>query len=594
MRTAETVLDIIRERGKRKLPLEDIYRQLYNPSLYLRAYGRLYGNKGAMTPGSTSETVDEMSQAKIEQIIELVRYERLRWTPVRRTYIAKKNSNKKRPLGLPSWSDKLLQEVMRSLLEAYYEPQFSSNSHGFRRGRGCHTALTQIDRQWTGTTWFIEGDIARCFDSIDHQILLSILSEKLHDNRFLRLISNLLKAGYMEDWRFNKTLSGTPQGGVLSPILANIYLDRLDKFVETTLLTEYNCGKTRRNNREYKRLMKKARRLKKKGHYQEAKEVRRQGQALPSYDTHDPNYRRLRYVRYADDVLLGFTGPLMEAQEIKLKLATFLHQELKLELSMQKTLITNARSQAARFLGYEITLLHQNAKLTNGRRSINGRIRLQVPVDVVKTKCQAYMRKGKPIHRSIRIHDSDYSIVAQYQAEYRGLVQYYQLADNLYRFSILKWVMERSLTMTLAKKHRTSVRQILKRYRTTIKNKFGYYKVLKVEVKRPDSKSLVAIWGGIPLRRNLSAIINDRPFTILNTRTELVQRLLADRCEICGSIENVEVHHIRRLADVKKKGQNPQSTWAKMMATRRRKTLVVCRKCHSDIHAGRPVNRDSE
>jgi group II intron reverse transcriptase/maturase len=221
MRTAETILGIIQNRGSRGLPLEDMYRQLYNPTLYLTAYGKLYKNAGAMTPGATEETVDGMSLKKIQAIIEVLREEQYQWTPARREYIEKKNSMKKRPLGLPTWSDKLLQEVIRLMLEAYYEPQFSDHTHGFRRKRGCHTALREIYRVWKGTTWFIEGDISSYFDNIDHETMLSILRENIHDNRFLRLIENLLKAGYLEEWHFHRTLSGTPQGGVISPILSN-------------------------------------------------------------------------------------------------------------------------------------------------------------------------------------------------------------------------------------------------------------------------------------------------------------------------------------------------------------------------------------
>src|SRR5712692_2087333 len=216
MRSADTTLGIIRDRGRRQLPLEDIYRQLFNRDLYLRAYGRLSRNKGAMTPGATTETVDAMSLAKIEAILDALHHERYRWTPVRRSFIPKR-SGKRRALGLPTWSDKLLQEVLRSILEAYYEPQFSHYSHGFRPGRGCHTALREITQHWHGVKWYIEGDITQCFERLDQSVLLSILSEKLHDNRFLRLIANLLKAGYLEEWQYHGTLSGVPQGGVVTP-----------------------------------------------------------------------------------------------------------------------------------------------------------------------------------------------------------------------------------------------------------------------------------------------------------------------------------------------------------------------------------------
>src|ERR1700756_2800024 len=254
MQRAEALLEIIHERGKRGLPLERLYRHLFNPELYLRAYGKIYRNDGAMTPGASAETADGMSLRKIQAIIEALRHERYRWTPVRRTYIDKKNSSKKRPLGLPTWSDKLLQEVIRSLLEAYYEPQFSGRSHGFRPGRGCHTALREVEDVWSGTTWFIEGDISDCFGSLDHDILLGIMAEKIHDNRFLRLVRHMLKAGYLEEWEYRDTLSGVPQGGVLSPVLSNIYLDKLDKFAEQELIPHYTRGERRARNPEYTRL----------------------------------------------------------------------------------------------------------------------------------------------------------------------------------------------------------------------------------------------------------------------------------------------------------------------------------------------------
>ncbi len=212
MQTAEVVLGVLRERGRRGLPCNRLYRQVFNPQLYLLAYGRIYANHGAMTPGATQETADGMSMAKIQAIIEALRHERYRFSPVRRTHIPKANG-KLRPLGLPTWSDKLVGEVVRLLLEAYYEPQFSDRSHGFRPGRGCHTALREVADTWTGTTWFVEGDIADCFGSLDHDIMVKILAEKVHDNRFLRLVRNMLTAGYLEDWRWNATLSGAPQGG---------------------------------------------------------------------------------------------------------------------------------------------------------------------------------------------------------------------------------------------------------------------------------------------------------------------------------------------------------------------------------------------
>ncbi len=431
MRNAETVLNVIRDRGERGLPLENIYRLLYNRNLYLRAYGRIYSNQGATTKGITAETVDCMSLAKIDRIIDELRYERFRWTPVRRVNLPKPNGGT-RPLGIPTWTDKLLQEVIRMILEAYYEPQFSDHSHGFRPDRGCHTALSEAVNHWTGVRWFVEGDIKGCFDNIDHEVMLPVLGEKLHDNRFLRLLKYLLKAGYMEEWKYGRTLSGTPQGGVVSPILANVYLDRLDKYVETVLIPAHTRGTKRSVNLTWNNLRRHAFKARKKGNHAEAAQLRQEAQRLPSSDPFDPNYRRLRDVRYADDFVMGFSGPKAEAGQIKESLETFLHDSLKLELSREKTLITHATSQAARFLGYEIVNQQVNDKLDrNGRRKVNGRIGLRVPAKVIEQHCQAYMVNDKPTHRNGLLADDDYTIISRYQAEFRGVVQYYLLALNV-------------------------------------------------------------------------------------------------------------------------------------------------------------------
>jgi group II intron reverse transcriptase/maturase len=588
MRSAETALAVIRERGSRGLPLERVYRLLFNRELYLLAYGKLARNAGALTPGTTAETVDGMSLAKIDAFIDALRQERYRWTPVRRVEIPKANG-KTRPLGIPTWSDKLLQEAIRLILEAYYEPQFSAHSHGFRPGRGCHTALRTIHRTWNGTTWFIEGDIAQCFDRLDHQVLLAILAEKVHDGRFVRLLANLLAAGYLEDWRFHATLSGTPQGGVVSPLLANLYLDRLDQFVEQTLLPTYNRGTQRKDHPTYQRLRHRADYLARTGRTAEAQALRQQAQHLPSRDPHDAEYRRLRYVRYADDFLLGFSGPRAEAEAIKGQLGEFLRDQLKLELAASKTLITHARTQAARFLGYEVHVLQDDTKRNRrGQRHLNGAVGLRVPMAVVRAKCAPYLRHGKPIHRAERLHDSVYSIVAQYQAEYRGIVEYYRLAYNLHRFTRLSWIMGRSLAATLASKLRLSVAKVWARYGTQVPTDRGPRKVLRITVERDGQAPLVAQWGGISLARRAGAVLDDQPKRVWNTRTELLERLLADTCELCGSQEQVQVHHVRHLKDLQRKGRGEKPAWVRVMAARHRKTLVVCRACHGAIHRGHP------
>jgi group II intron reverse transcriptase/maturase len=335
------------------------------------------------------------------------------------------------------------------LLEALYEPQFSDSSHGFRRFRGCHTALREINNTWTGTAWFVEGDISDCFGSLDHEILLGILAEKIHDNRFLRLIRNMLKAGYLEDWEYRDTLSGVPQGGTVSPILSNIYLDKLDKFVERELIPRYTQGALRAANPAYRQVDALLRRARRRGDRAEARRLALEMRTLPSTDPMDPGYRRLRYVRYADDHLLGFTGPKAEAEEIKVRLAAFLRETLGLELNQDKTLITHARSQRAHFLGYDITVQHSSTKISNGRRSANGKIALKVPPDVIKAQCARYRKHGKPWHRPRLQNLDDYDIVRVYGAEYRGVVNYYLLAQDAWRLRTLRWHAEVSMLKTL-------------------------------------------------------------------------------------------------------------------------------------------------
>lgn len=596
MRNADTILGLIRERGSKGLPLERVYKLLYEKDLYLKAYGKIYGNKGAMTHGVTDETPDGMSLAKIDALIAALRFERYQWLPARRVYIPKKNG-KQRPLGMPVWSDKLLQEVIRLILEAYFEPQFSDRSHGFRPERGCHTALREIHQKWTGTVWFIEGDISQCFDRLDHELLINALEKRIHDGRFIALMRSLLDAGYMEEWTFNRTLSGVPQGGVVSPLLANILLDSLDKFVETVLISKYTKGVRRKANPEYVRLALQASQERRKGNAQKAGRLKKQFQKLSSKEPNDPDYRRLNYVRYADDFLLGFVGTKAEAEEIKQQLGEFLRDHLKLELSQAKTLITHARSEAARFLGYEVVNMQANGKQTTrsdtgtSKRSINGRIGLRVPADVTREKCKRYMRGQKVIHRPELTVESDYAIITTYQLEYRGIVNYYRLAYNLTKLKKLKRVMGLSLMKTLAAKHKTTVKAITKKHRKTIVVENKKYVVLQASIPRKDKEPLVATWGGVSLTWDMKATIREQPPKLYGGRTELEMRLLAETCEYCGSQKDVEVHHVRAMKHLHDYPGRPKPEWAKRMIAFKRKTMPLCRTCHDDLHAGRPMTR---
>lgn len=601
MQETESYLGILRERGKRGLPIERVYRQLFNRELYLKAYGRIYRNNGAMTRGTTAEVADGMSLEKIDSIIDDLRHERYQWKPARRVWTPKKNG-KKRPLGITTWSDKLVAEAVRLILNAYFDVQFNDHSHGFREGRGCSDALREIYHTWTGCAWIIEGDISDCFGSLSHDLLISTLSEKIHDGRFIRLVKQLLDAGYLEEWRFNQTLSGVPQGSVVSPILSNILLNKLDQYVETVLIPQYTRGEKKRVNPIYKRLTSKAENRFKRGLTKQGQQFRKAAQQLPSKDPQDPNYRRLRFCRYADDFALGFIGPKAEAEAIKRQLATFLREELKLSLSEEKTLITHARNGAAKFLGYEVTTLQNDAKRSRvkrgntersfDQRSINAGIGLRIPQTVILDKCARYMKNGKPIHRSELENESDFTIISTYQLEYRGIVEYYRLAYNLHTLSRLKWVMQQSLAKTLAHKHKSSVRKIYKKYQTEIEVEGKRYKVFQVMIHREGKKPLIATWGGITLTWDMQADLQDQPRWKWSGRSELEKRLLAQVCEVCEATrltDQIEVHHIRALKDLKTDNGREKSRWVQIMAARKRKTLVLCRTCHDDLHAGRPL-----
>jgi Type II intron maturase len=318
--------------------------------------------------------------------------------------------------------------------------------------------------------------------------------------------------------------------------------------------------------------------------------LRRQRRTLPSQDPNDPDYRRLRYVRYCDDWLLGFAGPRHEAEQIKSRIAAFLREEMRLELSQSKTLITHATSQAARFLGYEVRTQRANNKLDRrGQRAVNGAIGLFVPRDVIRQRCTRYMSKGKPAQRGPLLHDTDFTIVAKYQAEYRGLVQYYLLAQDVFRLERLRWVMETSMLKTLAGKHKSTVTKMATKYKTVIDTPDGKRTCFQVTVHRDRGrKPLVARFGGIPLKRQRSAVLTDlSPIMASTKRNELIHRLLAGRCELCESTNRLEVHHLRKLADLQRHDRPDRPAWVHLMAKRRRKTLVVCRTCHQNIHTGR-------
>lgn len=596
MLNAQNYIGLVCEKGKSQKLLKGVYRQMLQRDFFINGYGKLYPNKGALTKGPNDETVQGMSIEKIDLIIERLKEQTFLWQPSRRVRIPKQNSTQIRSLGLPTWTDKLVQEVIRVILEAYYEQIFSDLSHGFRPNRGCHTALQEI-KKWKGTVWFIEGDIKGCFDNIDHNLMLSILAENIRDLRLQKLIGKMLKAGYMDNWIYHQTYSGTPQGGVISPLLSNILLNKLDQFLMRVIIPQYTQGKKRKTNREYRRMESAIQAAKRKGNKEEVKELTKRLRQLPSVDPFDSGFCRVKYARYADDFLLGIIGSKQTAIEIKRKIGEFLSQELKLEISQEKTLITHARSQKARFLGYDIYTAWANSRITKGkdgkkRRSTNGCVQLGVPNEVIQEWTNKFKgTNGKTIHRAELINHSDLEIIKIYQAEFQGLVNYYKISVKLLHLYKLKYHYQESLVKTLATKYKISVKSVYAKYK--IKSKHGIT-AIEATIPNPNKPGQVyrATFGGNPIRYKKITAINDLKPNVYKYygRNELGRRLVANVCEIegCNSSDRIQGHHINSVKELKKKYKDKKDlpTWIIFMMTRNRKTIFVCHKHHQEITHG--------
>ncbi|MDM1378601.1 reverse transcriptase/maturase family protein [Myroides marinus] len=600
MRNPERVLNsLIRHSNDSSYKFERLYRILFNQEMFYVAYQRIYAKEGNMTEGSDGQSIDNMSLSRIEKLIGTLKDESYQPQPSRRIYIPKKNG-KVRPLGIPAFDDKLVQEVIRMILEAIYEGSFEYSSHGFRPNRSCHTALAQIKKSFNGAKWFVEGDIKGFFDNISHDILISILKERISDDRFIRLIRKFLKAGYIEDWKFHKTYSGTPQGGIVSPILANIYLDRLDKYMKKYIL-RFDIGKKRKPSRARmdfenarKRTVRKLKSVEDKQErailIQRIKDEDKQRAMFSSGDEMDINYKRLKYVRYADDFLIGIIGSKQDAKQVKDDIKNFLDQELKLELSDEKTLITHTED-SARFLGYEIFVRKSNSQRRDSigrlRRTYGKRVYLKLNTETIRNKLLNYgvlefrYQNGKEIWkskcRSGLIFNDDLEILDRYNREIRGFYNYYAIANNCSELHNFKYIMEYSMYKTFAGKYKTSTRKINSKYRRN--GKF----TVKFTTKSGATRERYFYDLGF---KRINPMTDSRfdimPYSIFDAgRTSLIDRLKAEKCEICGAAQKLVMHHVRKLKNLEGK-----KSWEKHMIARRRKTVAVCHSCHQKIHNG--------
>ena len=600
MRSPERVLNSLNEHSKdSSYKFERLYRILFNEELFYVAYQKIASNGGSTTKGSDGRSIDGMSLARIETLIASLKDESYQPHPSRRVHIPKKNG-KTRPLGIPAFEDKLVQEVVRMILEAIYEGHFETTSHGFRPKRSCHTALLHIQKTFSGAKWFIEGDIKGFFDNIDHDVLVGILRERISDDRFIRLIRKFLKAGYVEDWTFHNTYSGTPQGGIVSPILANIYLDKLDKYVKE-YIQHFDKGTKRRpgkesNNlaNERKRTVRKLKKVKdgteKAALVARLKAIEQERAAFPNGDEMDESYRRLKYIRYADDFILGVIGSKEEAQRIKEDIKSFLSASLALELSEEKTLITHT-GKSAKFLGYEITVTRNNHQRRDVqgrlRRTYGKRVRLNVSMATLRDKLLEYgameikLRNGKEIWkpkcRSGLIFNDDLEILDRYNRETVGFCNYYLIANNCVVLHNFRYIMEYSMYKTFAGKYRSTVRKINKKYRLNklFTVKYEQQGVIKSRTfyKTSFKRRTTAFNGSCDIE----------PYSIADvSRTNLTDRLKAEKCELCGATGKLIMHHVRNLKDLKGK-----ESWKRLMSARKRKTIALCPSCHRLRHLGK-------
>ena len=603
MRNPTDVLNSLSDKSKNpEYRFQRLYRNLYNPEFYLLAYKNIYANDGSMTPGVNGITIDGMSFKRIDNIIASLRDRSYRPNPARRTYIAKKNNPaKKRPLGIPSGDDKLVQEVVRMILESIYEPTFLDVSHGFRPKRSCHTALLRVQKTFTGAKWFVEGDIKACFDSFDHHVLIDILRRRIDDEAFIELMWKFLKAGYMEQWQYHMTYSGTPQGSGISPILANIYLNELDRYIAD--YTEQFSSQKRTVNPAHRNLGCRIFRYKannaaiwntlspeeQKKRAKILRQMQAEQRSLPPHPVQESSYKSLQYVRYADDFLIGVIGSKADAEQLKQDLTVFLRDKLKLTLSAEKTKITNTADNA-RFLNYDISVSRSQdiKRLKNGKRQrvYSGVVRLRMPHDRWAAKLLEYgairikkdksgKERWKVMPRGKLMNRTDIEILSRYNAEVRGYYNYYSLAGNVATLNHFSSLMKYSMLKTFGSKYRCQVNKIKARY-----VKDGEFTV-SYETKS-GTKEAVYYHNGFrkksePMFGQIDMLDIYKKYDKPNS---LAARLRAKKCELCGrDCDGLEMHQVRRLKDLK-----GQYEWECIMLRRRRKTLAVCPSCHIEIH----------
>lgn len=573
---------------------DNLFKLVCSPQLAVIAYESIKSKPGNMTAGDDGSTLDEISLTKIVNLCQSIKDQTYKPIPVRRKFIPKANG-KTRPLGIPSPRDKIVQEMLRVILESIYDsekPTFADSSHGFRANRSCHTALREF-QSWQGTRWIIEGDIAGFFDNIDHHILIDLLRKRIKDERFINLVWKFLRADIREeDKSLTNCRKGTPQGGVISPILANIYLHEFDLWM-INLQKELQKGIKRKPNPEWRKLNR--RRLyvlDKNGgvETEETRELKQQADALPTVMPDDPDFCRVYYVRYADDWIIGVSGSKELATSIKERASFFLKETLKLDLSVEKTLITHAKRERAKFLSFKVgigggvksTTVHTENKRTRVKRVTGWQPRIEISAtELVLRLHKAGFCKAKneqsffPCSKKSFIALEDHEIVMRFNSVWRGIYNYYAIADNAHKLSWIGYILQYSCIMTIAHKHRLRVPKVIQKY--------GIYPKAKYQVKNGETK-FAQFWTPENWRMEINA--NVLPVDIEVTLAKiysLTRSKLGHNCMVCGAQNNIEMHHVRAL---RIGNRNITNGFNRIMSAINRKQVPLCRSCHKNVHNG--------
>lgn len=559
-------------REKRSVGITGLTDIMADPN-FLAAVYRMHKSKpGMMTPGVDGVTLDGISDEWFKETSQTFRSGRFQFKPAKRVAIPKAKGGI-RYLGIPTLRDRIVQGGMKTLLELIFEPTFAESSHGYRPKRSCHTAINWIRTRMNHMSWFIEGDISKCFDNVSHQRLMRRLEDAIQDQPFMDLVYKALKAGYVEHPKgFVKTKVGTPQGGMLSPLLANIYLDQLDKWMEERSKA-FDKGTRRRANPEYTRTIRGGRVSRDK--------------YIPPLMGSDESYKRLKYVRYADDFLIGVSGSLADCRSIRDDLSEFLNNELGLDLNMGKTLITHARTESATFLGHRIHITDPSKyQRRYVEREGQKRLTWTTPRPMVDVPIQSLVKElteqgyckpgGRPTGCGRLLHESLSEIVKRYRLLEQGLLNYYHMATNYGRAAArIHYILKYSCALTIAKKMR---RATLKK----VFNKYGGPLTIK-----DDTGKCIASYPTVsykkPRRHVNTEVVS--PIQLIQDSAKYWRRSLPTAglvCAVCQAPNGIVMHHVRHLRIGK-----TQDWLTERMRKMNRKQIPVCRECHVKIHKGK-------